>query len=246
MTQCNFDGGDRRSDEVAPVASGSTLLFALSVAIIVLPLFAPQPLVGLIGSSLDLAPAYYGAVAILSMLGYASGLVLLTPLIDILENRRLILSTVATGCLAVGVAAAAPSLWLFMAAIFLAGVATSAIQMLVPFAGLLAPESQRGRTIGNVMSGLMFGILVSRPIASLMADAWGWRGSYVFCDGCLLTVLVALAFLLPARLPKHPADTARFSNHYGAFFEIKRCCVGVPCINPHACLPSASSGLRSR
>src|SRR5262249_54890428 len=35
----------------------------------------------------------------------------------------------------------------------------------------------RGQIIGNVMSGLMVGILLSRPLASLAAVVFGWRGA---------------------------------------------------------------------
>ena len=63
-------------------------------------------------------------------------------------------------------AAVASSPALLLLAVFAAGCATSAIQMLVPVAASLVDGAQRGRIIGNVMSGLMIGTLLSRPIAS--------------------------------------------------------------------------------
>jgi predicted MFS family arabinose efflux permease len=68
-------------------------------------------------------------------------------------------------------------------------------------ASMVAPE-RRGQAIGDVMSGLMIGILLSRPAASLIADAWDWRGYYVV-SAVLMTILAgALARYLPTLQPE--------------------------------------------
>src|SRR5262249_27298057 len=90
---------------------------------------------------------------------------------------------------------------LFLLAAFAAGCATSAIQMVVPVAANLAGEPQRGRVIGNIMSGLMIGILLSRPIASLAAAAVGWRGAYVLDAVAVAVAAVALQHVLPWHQP---------------------------------------------
>jgi predicted MFS family arabinose efflux permease len=135
------------------------------------------------------------------MLGYAAGLVLLVPLIDVLENRRAVLSTLLGDFVALASAAAAPSPVLFLLAVFAAGCSTSAIQMVVPVAASLVSEVHRGRIIGNVMSGLMIGILLSRPIASLAPAAFGWRGAFALDAVAIAAVAVALQRVLPPRQP---------------------------------------------
>jgi predicted MFS family arabinose efflux permease len=180
---------------------GLERLFATAVGVIVLPLYAPQPLVDLIGPALGFSLRTASLVAMTPMLGYAAGLVLLVPLIDVLENRRAILLTLLADVVALASAAAAPSPTLFLLAAFAAGCATSAIQMLVPVAASLVDGAQRGRIIGNVMSGLMIGILLSRPIASLAAAAFGWRGAYGLDAIAVVAVAVALRRVLPRRQP---------------------------------------------
>jgi predicted MFS family arabinose efflux permease len=184
--------------------------FAAAVAMIVLPLFAPQPLVGVIGTSLNLSPWAVGTAATVTLFGYAVGLFLLTPLTDLFENRRVILTTVIADVVALVAAAAAPSAVVFCGAAFVVGVTTSAIQMLVPIAAMLAPEAQRGRIIGNVVSGLMVGILLSRPIASFATEAWGWRGSYA-----LDAMAIAVTALFLRRVLPHHTPTAR-----GGYFSL--------------------------
>ncbi len=192
-----------RSESETPgrLTASLTLFFATAVGVIVMNLFAAQPLTGAISQSLRLAPQLAGLVAMLPQLGYATGLVLLVPLCDLLENRRLIVRTL--GCCAgfLAVAMFADSRQLFLVAVFLAGATSSVIQMLVPMAASMASESHRGRAVGNVMSGLMFGILLSRPAASVIAGAVGWRGFYGLA--ALINVLLAsvLAVKLPVRRP---------------------------------------------
>ena len=43
------------------------------------------------------------------------------------------------------------------------GLVSVAAQVLVPYAAHLAPPEHRGRMVGNVMSGLMIGIMLARP-----------------------------------------------------------------------------------
>jgi len=180
---------------------GLERLFAVAIGVIVLPLYAPQPLVDLIGPSLGFSLRTATLVAMTPMLGYAVGLVLLVPLIDVIENRRAILSMLLADFVALASAAAAPSPGMFLLAAFAAGCATSAIQMLVPVAAGLVGEAHRGRIIGNVMSGLMIGILLSRPIASLAAAAIGWRGAYALDAVAMAAIAVALDRVVPRQRP---------------------------------------------
>jgi len=203
MTEQHFTVPVRMPDAAsAPVMrAGLERLFAAAAGVIVLPLYAPQPLVELIGPSLGFSPRSTSLVAMMPMLGYAAGLVLLVPLIDVVENRRAILLTLLADFVALAAAAAASSPAMFLLAAFAAGSATSAIQMVVPVAASLAGETHRGRTIGNVMSGLMIGILLSRPVASLAAAAVGWRGAYALDAVAVAAIAVALQRVLPRRQP---------------------------------------------
>src|SRR5690349_9355838 len=161
------------SEPMAQAKSGMTtaltVSFAASVGAIVLLLYAGQPLVEPIATSFGLSASAAGLAATMSIIGYAAGLLLLVPLSDLVEGRRIILTTLLVGLIALGAAALAPSAPLLFLATFAVGAATSAIQMLVPVAASLAPPARRGRVIGDVMSGLMIGILLPRPISGLAA-----------------------------------------------------------------------------
>jgi predicted MFS family arabinose efflux permease len=176
-------------------------LGAITTGVVVTNLFAPQILVGLIGRSLAMTTWQAGLVSTLTLLGYALGLLLLVPLVDLIENRRLILRTLGCAVLAAVATALAPTPALLLLATFVLGASCAAIQMMVPLvASMVAPE-RRGQAIGEVMSGLMIGILLSRPAASLIADLWSWR-AYYFASAILMTGLAgALGRYLPTLQP---------------------------------------------
>jgi predicted MFS family arabinose efflux permease len=185
-----------------PVAARSMIwLGAITTGVVVTNLFAPQILVGLIGRSLVMTEWQAGMISTLTLLGYALGLLLLVPLVDLLENKRLILRTLLCAILAALGTALAPTPLLLLIATFVLGASCAAIQMVVPLVASMVAPARRGQAIGDVMSGLMIGILLSRPLASLIADAWSWR-AYYFISAALMAVLAAaLARYLPMLRP---------------------------------------------
>ncbi|MES6424467.1 MFS transporter, partial [Cutibacterium acnes] len=59
---------------------------AITTGTVVTNLFAPQILVGLISRSLGMTTLQAGLISTLTLLGYALGLLLLVPLVDLVEN----------------------------------------------------------------------------------------------------------------------------------------------------------------
>lgn len=186
---------------LAELSGPLTLFFATAVGVMIMNLFAAQTLTGAISRSLNLSPQFAGLVAMLPQLGYAVGLVMLVPLCDLLENRQLIVRTTVCGAVFLIVAMLTRSRSVFLLAVFLAGAASSVIQMLVPMAASMASERHRGRAVGNVMSGLMFGILLSRPVASVIAGSTGWRAFYGFAAFTNAVLAIVLYVKLPTRRP---------------------------------------------
>jgi predicted MFS family arabinose efflux permease len=105
-------------------------------------------------------------------------LLLLVPIIDIRDSRPVIRSVLAVLAAALTCAALASSARVFLVAVFWAGLSTSVIQKLVPTIAALTPPARRGKVIGDVMSGLMLGIKLSRPLASFATAALAWRSFY--------------------------------------------------------------------
>jgi predicted MFS family arabinose efflux permease len=196
-----------------------TVFFATAVGVIVMNLTAAQPLTGPVSRTLGLPPELAGLIAMLPQLGYAAGLLLLVPLCDLLENRRLIFRVLICCAAFLGLSAIAPSGWLFLVSVSLAGATSSVIQMLVPMAASMAPEHRRGQAVGNVMSGLMIGILLSRPLASLIDGTLGWRAFFGIEAGADALLAVVLYMQLPQRKPQ---ATARYAELLRSLWTLLR------------------------
>jgi predicted MFS family arabinose efflux permease len=91
----------------------------------------------------------------------------------------------------------------FLLASLAIGLTSSAVQMIVPFAASLTPEEHRGRVVGNVVSGLMIGIMMARPVASFVTGLTNWHVIF-FASAA---VMVVLGFILASRLPKRTPHT---------------------------------------
>lgn len=196
-----------RTSTQTQISSRMTLLLAAAAGIIVANLYYAQPLVGPIGAALGMPPGATGLVVTLTQIGYCLGLLFIVPLGDLLENRRLIVSgLVATGA-ALTLAANADTAWQFLLAALAIGLGAVVAQVLVPFAAHLAPEATRGQTVGKVVSGLLLGIMVARPVASVLDGFGGWQAVFGIAAALVLLLAVVLHFKLPQR---RPAATQRY------------------------------------
>jgi predicted MFS family arabinose efflux permease len=109
----------------------------------------------------------------------------------------LILSIVALSTsLTIGLAVT-QSLIVFEALSFLVGTVTVTPQILLPLAADLAPVKKRAAAISVVLSGLLFGILLARVLAGIIAEFTSWRVVYYFAVGVQALVLVGSYFILP-------------------------------------------------
>ncbi len=185
----------------AALSGGLTLLLAAAAGLIVANVYYAQPLVGPISVALGLSPHSAGLVVTMTQIGYALGLLLLVPLGDLLENRRLILGVVAVATVALAVEALSHHAATFLGAAFVIGLGSVAVQILVPLAAHLAPPAQRGRAVGEVMSGLMLGIMLARPAASLIAYAFSWHAVFWISAGLMIALSIVLRVALPSRRP---------------------------------------------
>lgn len=165
-------------------------------------LYYAQPLIALIGPDLGITPEVAGSLVAITQIGYGLGLFFMVPLADLLENRRLALTAIGLTILALIGVASAGSGAAFMVCYLAVGFSATAAQVLLPFAAHLAPEARRGRVVGYVMTGLLTGIMVARPVALFIAGSFGWRAVFL-CSAVLLLIIGAgLVWLMPRHKPE--------------------------------------------
>ncbi|MBP1848046.1 putative MFS family arabinose efflux permease [Rhizobium petrolearium] len=185
------------------MSAGMTFVMAAACGLIAANLYYAQPLAGPIAASIGLPAHATGLIVTLTQIGYGLGLLLIVPLGDLLENRRLIVTMVGAAAIALLAAGFSTAVLPFLAASLAIGLASTAVQMIVPFAANLAPDAHRGRVVGNVMSGLMVGIMMARPVSSFIARFSSWHLVFFLSAA----VMIVLGFVLATRLPKRVPQT---------------------------------------
>ncbi|WOD16298.1 MFS transporter [Paraburkholderia kirstenboschensis] len=180
-------------------------LFAFCCGAIVANLYYAQPITELIAPDIHMSSNTASLIVSLTQIGYALGLFFLVPLGDLLENRKLMIATALVSIASLGAAAFAHQPGWFLGISLLVGFSSVAVQILIPLAAHLAPDESRGKVVGTIMSGLLLGILLSRPISSVIAGHFGWRA--VFGSAAILMAVVTsvLALTIPRRQPEHKA-----------------------------------------
>ena len=174
---------------------------ALACGLIVANIYYAQPLIGPISNSLGLSPEAAGLIVTMSQIGYGLGLLLVVPLGDLFENKKLVLISVGICAVSLLGAATAHSAGPFLISALFIGVGSVAVQMLIPLASHLAPPGQAGRVIGNLLGGLMFGIMLARPLSGIVTQLGSWHTIFYLSAACMVIVFVLLYRALPVRKP---------------------------------------------
>ena len=81
-------------------------------------------------------------------------------------------------------------------------------QVLLPLLAHLVPAERRGRVVGNVMAGLLTGIMLARPLSLFIAASFGWRTVF----WCSAALMVIIGLVLAKAMPTHRPTSGL---HYG-------------------------------
>ncbi len=187
--------------ESTPISGAVIFLLSLACGIVVADIYYVQPLVGLISRGYGMPVTSAGLLVTVTQAGYAVGLIFIVPLGDTVENRKLILAMLTVLVIALLAIFNARSASVFLAASVVVGLMSSAVQIMVPFAGHLASDANRGRVVGTVVSGLLFGVMLSRPTASFFAHFCGPQSIFAVSAGAVMALGLMLAVWLPERRP---------------------------------------------
>lgn len=181
-----------------PVLTKSLLwLITLTTGIVVGNNYYNQPLLGLMAKDFQVSEAAISIIAMLTQIGFATGLLFIVPLGDMVKRKKLILSIFLLIIVSLAGMVMAPTLELLYIASFMVGFSSVVPQMLVPLTAELSTPEKRNSSIGMVMSGLLLGILLSRVAAGFIGDIWGWKAIYYIAIACMILLMLLLAFKLP-------------------------------------------------
>ncbi len=198
------DAPHRPQDPAARPALTRPLLLLMAVAtgLTVGGNYVNQPLLDTLAAELGVSQGAAAVCVTVAQVSYGIGLLLVVPLGDLLERRRLLTTLTLLAAAGHVLCAVAPGFGWFLAGTAVAGVFSVAAQVLVPFVAELAEPGQAGRAVGTVMSGLLIGALLARSVSGALADLGGWHLPYAVVAAGLVLLAVALRARLPVSVPE--------------------------------------------
>jgi predicted MFS family arabinose efflux permease len=187
--------------DALPLSAKMIFTLATAGGLAVASIYYSQPMLSLMGQGIGATPTSIGMIPTLTQAGYALGILLLLPLGDRYDRRAIILLKSLFLTLALLLCSIVPSIHGLLFASLVTGVAATMAQDIVPATAALAPEAQRGKTVGTVMSGILIGILLSRVVSGFVAEYFGWRVMYQLAAFSTALIGIALWRVLPRFTP---------------------------------------------
>ena len=173
------------------------ILFAICSGLAIGNLYWSQPLLVQIMNAFGLPAANGGLLVTATQIGYAIGIFFIVPLGDFVQRKRLIIIVMALSIIALISCALSPSFIILSLSLFSMGIVTISGQIILPLAGDLSKEEERGHIVGIVSSGITTGILFSRFASGIIAGFWGWRSVYLIAAILNLIMVLTIIYVLP-------------------------------------------------
>ncbi|WP_285847462.1 MFS transporter [Peribacillus simplex] len=185
------------ADPSAPMSRAVTLLFAAACGMSVANIYFAQPLLDQLSSEFGIDHSVVGIVITITQIFYGLGLLLLVPLGDFLNQRRLIIGQMLLSMIALVIVGTSTTSSILFAGMALVGLLAVVTQTLVAFVATMAAHAERGRVVGMVTSGIVIGILLARSIAGILTDLAGWRSVYLVSAALMLFMICMFFRVLP-------------------------------------------------
>ena len=186
-------------------------ILSVGAGVCVANIYYNQPILTAIAGDLGLSEAAAGYLPVLTQAGYGLGLLLLTPLGDKTDRKRLILLLQGALIVVLLLLTQVRHPAGLYALSFATGLFATATQVLMPMAAALA-RRDKGKIVGIVFTGALVGILGARIFSGAIAGWLGWRWVYGLSAGLLVLSSLLVAFGLPR-------VAATYSGSYGGLIR---------------------------
>lgn len=169
------------------------VLFAVASGMSVANVYYAQPLLDALARDFAISYAAVGGVVTATQVGCALALLLLVPLGDIINRRRLMLVQLLALVVVLGVVSLANSAGLLLAGMLAVGLlGTAMTQGLIASAASASDTQERGRVVGAAQGGVFIGLLLARVFSGVVSDLAGWRAVYGTSALLMLVLLLLL------------------------------------------------------
>lgn len=177
----------------------ASILWTLAIVagVSVANIYYIQPLLNMIRHELGIPEFRTNLIAMVTQIGYAAGLLFITPLGDLYQRKKIILVNFTVLIFSLLTIALTHNFHLILIASFLTGVCSMIPQIFIPIAAQFSRPENKGRNVGIVLSGLLTGILASRVVSGFIGELIGWREMYHIAAGMMFICAIVVLKILP-------------------------------------------------
>ncbi|WVR05316.1 hypothetical protein IAU60_002330 [Kwoniella sp. DSM 27419] len=173
------------------------LVFASAATVSVMNLYYIQPMLVAIASDFGVTHDRISAIPTLVQGGYGVGIVLVSPLGDLVRRRQLVLLLLTLTTVLSIPLALARNVAMLEGFSFIVGLLTVTPQICIPWTADLAPSNRRARSMSITLSGLIFGLVMGRVLAGVISNFASWRDVYWMAVGLQAAMTGVLYLTLP-------------------------------------------------
>ena len=177
----------------------ASILWTLAIVagVSVANIYYIQPLLNMIRHELGISEFRTNLIAMVTQIGYAAGLLFITPLGDLYQRKKIILVNFTILIFSLLTIALTHNFHLILIASFLTGVCSMIPQIFIPIAAQFSRPENKGRNVGIVLSGLLTGILASRVVSGFIGELIVLRDMYNFSAGMMFICAIVVLIVLP-------------------------------------------------
>ena len=146
-------------------------ILAISCGSLAANIYYAQPIVQLIAKELNIPSDLSGLLTTFTQIGYGLGLFLIVPLADFFKSKKIIGILIGLTIISLIGTLISENGIVFILLTTIIGIGSCTAQILVPLTMRIVPIEETGKYVGRVMSGLLIGIMIARPLSIGIA---GW------------------------------------------------------------------------
>lgn len=172
-------------------------IMAVTAGISVANVYYSQPILNAIAHTFNITSEKAGIVSVLAQVGYGIGLFFLSPVGDMIERKKLILYLQTGLFFSLLIIAFCPCLPVLYIGSLLTGIFSVVAQVILPMAASLVKEN-RGKTVAQIFTGILVGILVARVFSGFITYWMGWQCVYVISAVMVFTTGILMQADFPS------------------------------------------------
>lgn len=172
-------------------------ILAISCGSLAANIYYAQPIVQFIAKDLNISSDLSGLLTTLTQIGYGLGLFFIVPMADLFKSKKIIAILISFSIISLIGTLISSNGIVFLILTTIIGIGACAAQILVPLTMRIVPVEETGKYVGKVMSGLLIGIMIARPLSIGITDWFGWRMVFLFSLITLVAVLLLTIKFLP-------------------------------------------------